>query len=374
MELDLLLSTLENDQPHIAQKVTKLLMPSYFPSKARTEEACNRCVTLIKRSPMAGARFCEFAVLEGASLKSLMELVKVIISLVLSLDKLQTDHIEALLLAAANLCSTLSSEPTYKNALKVLFAGEKLKSMFDRASSRHAESSIFKIASTISVGDMAGLLDGCIELITNCTGLSADVERQAEVRSAHKWLLSCGQLDSMFEVLTSLLQKTAYRCHIKFGTKEPDLSVFSTKRKKMKLSGKFLAQWKNIGRKKQCNFEEDYSVSVGIAWQIEDLLKSEDSRKAILASQNLESLFLALKVISEVSILQCSDCEYMDVSSVLAYTALSLHMTLENVRISSLKDCGKMKNESSDSSRSSPKASSISHNLCSSFKSLLSFI
>ncbi|GFZ18822.1 ARM repeat superfamily protein [Actinidia rufa] len=81
VRLDLLLSTLANDQPLIAQKITKLLMPSYFPSKVTVEEACNRCVTLIKRSPMAGARFCEFALSEGASYQSLVELVKVFISL-----------------------------------------------------------------------------------------------------------------------------------------------------------------------------------------------------------------------------------------------------------------------------------------------------
>lgn len=357
----MLLSTLANDQPNVAQKVTELLMPSYFPSKASTEEACNRCVTLIKRSPMAGARFCEFAVSEGASLKSLMELVKIIVNLVLSLDKLQADHVEGLLLAVVNLCSALASEPNYKNALKELFVAEKLKGLFARASSRHAQSSIFNIASTISTNDVVGLLDGCIDLVTNCSGLSGDAERQTEVRSAHKLLLSCGQLDSMFEVVISLLQKTAYRCHIKFGIEEPKLSVFSMKRKKIKSSGKSLAQWKHVSKKKQCSFEEDYSISIGIAWQIEDLLKSVDTRKAILESQNLESLFFALKVISEVSILQCLHCEYMDVSSVLAYTALSLHMTLENVGLSSLKEYGNnTKNGSSESSQASPKASIIS--------------
>ncbi|XP_062101820.1 uncharacterized protein LOC133807872 isoform X2 [Humulus lupulus] len=351
VELDVLLFTLTDDHSHVAQKITKLLMPSYFPSKASTEEACNRCVTLIKRSPMAGARFCEFAVSEGASLKSALELVKVIMSLVLSLDKLQGDHVNGFLLAAANLCSNLTSEPKYKDALREFFAGEKLKSLFAKAaSSQHAQSSIFNIASIISADDVIELLDGCINLITKCSGLSGDVERQAEVRSAHKLLLSCSQLDSMLEVLTSLLQKTAYRCHLKFDIEVPKPSVFSTKRKKIRSSSKIIDPWKNVSKKKPGNFEEDYSVSVGIAWQIEDLLKSMDGRKAILESQNLEPLILALKAISEISILQCTNCEYMDVSSVLAYAALSLHMTLENVRISSILDCGNMGNDSSDSS------------------------
>ncbi|KAF4402033.1 hypothetical protein G4B88_017545 [Cannabis sativa] len=352
VELDLLLSTLADDHSQVAQKITKLLIPSYFPSKASTEEACNRCVTLIKRSPMAGARFCDFAVSEGASLKSVFELVKVIMSLVLSLDKLQVDHVNGFLLAASNLCSNLTIEPKYKDALREFFVDEKLKRLFTKAaSSKHAQSSIFNIASIISADDVIEILKGCIDLITKCSGLSGDVERQAEVRSAHKLLLSCGQLDSMLEVLTSLLQKTAYRCHVKFNIEVPNPSVFSKKRKQGRSASKIVDQWKSVSKKKPGNFEEDYAVSVGIAWQIEDLLKSEDSRKVILESQNLEPLVLALKAISEISILQCLNCEYMDVSSVLAYTTLSLHMTLENVRISSFLDCGNMENDSSDSSQ-----------------------
>lgn len=106
MRLDLLLSTLASDQPLIGQKITKLLMPSYFPSKVTVEEACNRCVTLIKRSPIAGARFCEFSLSEGASLHSLMELVKVCISLVLSRNILDGDQIDGLLVAIAYLCKS----------------------------------------------------------------------------------------------------------------------------------------------------------------------------------------------------------------------------------------------------------------------------
>ncbi|XP_048322357.1 uncharacterized protein LOC107424913 [Ziziphus jujuba] len=355
VKLDVLLSTLAADQPHVAQKITRLLMPSYFPSKTSIDEACNRCVTLIKRSPMAGARFCEFAVLEGASLKSLLELVRAFLSLILSTDKLDTECIDGLLVAASHLCSTLSCEPYYKNALKELLSGEKLKCLFASASSRRAQSCIVDIVSTICVADVAGLLDLCVDRVTNCTGLSQDVERQAEVRSVHKLLISCGGFDDMFESLTSLLQKIAYRCHIKFGIEMPKMNVSSAKRKRYKFSGKLSAPWKNVSGKKPSNFEDDYSVAVGIAWQINDMLKSEDTQKAILESQALESSFLALKFISEVSILQCTHSENMDVLPVLAYTALSLHMTLQNVSIRSSKDSGIKKNESSDSSKSSTK-------------------
>ncbi|XP_024025465.1 uncharacterized protein LOC21392733 isoform X2 [Morus notabilis] len=352
VELDVLLDALANDQPEIAQKITRLLMPSYFPSKAPTEEACNRCLALIKRSPMAGARFCEFSVLEGASLKSQTELVKALINSAVSLDKLHGNHVDGLLLAAANLCCALASEPNYKSALKEFFVGEKLKCLFARASTRHAQSSIFKIASTISIKEIAALLDGCMAFITNCTGLSGDVERQAEVRSAHHLLLSCGKLDCMFEVLTSLLQRTVDNCQIQYGIEVPKQGVSSAKRKDSKSSSKISAKWKQVGGKKASNFEEDYSVCVGIAWQIKDLLKLEDTRKAILESQHLESLLMALKVISEVSILQSLHCECIDISPVLAYTTLSLHMTLENVSISGSKDCSSKRNDVPDSSGS----------------------
>ncbi|KAF3440827.1 hypothetical protein FNV43_RR19113 [Rhamnella rubrinervis] len=351
VELDMILSTLSNDQPSVARKLTRLLMSSYFPFKASIEEACNRCVILIKRSPMAGARFCEFAALEGASLESLLELVRVLFTLVLSPDNLDADHIEGLLLAASHLCRTLATEPHYKNALKELFSGEKLKCLFSSASSRRTQSSIIDIVSTISVADVSELLDLCMDRITNCSGISEDVERQAEVRSVHKLLISCGGFDDMFQCLTSLLQKTAYRSHIKFGNEMPKL----TKRKRFKSSGKFSAPWKYVNRKKPSNFEDDYSVAVGVTWQIKDLLISEDTQKMVLEAQALESSFLALKLISEVSILQCTHYEYMDTTPVVAYTALSLHMALQNGSLCISKDTGTKKNESSDSSRPSLK-------------------
>lgn len=354
--LDVLLTTLANDQPLVAQKITKLLIPSYFPSKVPVEEACSRCITLMKRSPMAGARFCEFAVSEGASLKSLMELFRVFISLILSPDKLDSNQMEGLLVAASYLCNSLASEPCHKRALNKLLDGEKVKFLFAAASTACAQSSVIKIVSTISPDDAAGLFEECMGLVTNCSGISDNVERQAEVRSAHKLFLSCDGFDDMFEALTVRLQKTAYRCHIKFGTAIPKNSFSSIKRKKSMSSGKISAKWKCVGGKKAFDFEKDYSIAVGIAWQIRDLLISEDSRKAILGSQTLELSFIALKIISEVSIVQCMHCEYMDTSPILAYTVLALHMTLQNVSINSQKDCG-TRNNSTDSSRSLLEAS-----------------
>ncbi|KAF2295552.1 hypothetical protein GH714_033180 [Hevea brasiliensis] len=252
--LDVLLSTLANDQPQVAQKITRLLIPSYFPSKVSIGEACNRCVTLIKRSPKAGAKFCEFAVSEGASLKSLMELVKALINLVLSLEKLDADQIEGLLAAASSLCNSLVGEPCYNDALKELFSGGKVKCLFAAASTGCAQSSVFNIFSAVCPEDMASLVEECMHVITNCSGISENVELQAEVRK---------------------------KCN----------------------SVKISAKWKHVSGKNASDFEEDYSIAVGIGWQIKDFLVSEDTRKAVLGSQALELPFLALKVISERTLL-----------------------------------------------------------------------
>ncbi|KAJ6366744.1 hypothetical protein OIU77_003180 [Salix suchowensis] len=349
VDLDVLLSTLANDHSQVAQKITRLLIPSYFPSKVSIEEACNRCVTLIKRSPMAGARFCEFAMLEGASPKSLMELVRVLISLVLSNEKLHADQIEGLLIAAASLCNHLASEPCYKNALKEFFTGGKVKCLFAVASNGHAQSSVLNICSAVSPDDVAGLVEECMSLVTNCRGLPKDVEMQTKVRSAHRLLLSCGAFDEMFDSLTGLLQKAAYHCHVKFGIEIPKQIVSPGKRKKCKSSVKISAKRKHVGGRNPTTFEDDYSIAVGIACQIKDLVVSEDFREAILGSQALELSFLALKVISEVSIEHCISCEYMDTSPVLAYSGLALHMSLQNTSIST-NDYGGKKSKGTESS------------------------
>lgn len=357
--LDILLSALANDQSQVAQKITRLLMPSYFPLKVNIKEACSRCVTLVKRSPVAGARFCEFAVSEGAPLESLVELVTVFIRLVLSHDKLDEDQIEGLLAAVSYLCKDIAREQCYKNALKELFANDKVKSLFAAASTGRARSSVFEIVSTVSPDNVVGLLEQCMGLISKCKGLSEDEERQAEVRSAHKLLLSSCAFDDMLEALTMLLQKAVYRCHVKFGTEIPKHNVSSVKRKKPKSAVKISGKWKYASGNKASSFEEDYSIAVGIAWQVKDLLTSEDSRKAVLGSQHLELLFLALKVISEVSILHCMYCDYMDVYPVLAYTALALELTLQNIGISRPSGSGSKKDDRTESTRSSSEASFI---------------
>ncbi|KAE8706340.1 ARM repeat superfamily protein, putative isoform 2 [Hibiscus syriacus] len=348
--LEVLLNTLSNDQPPVAQKITRLLMPSYFPARLAIEEACDRCVTLMKRSPLAGARFCEFVLLEGVSLKSMMELVKVFISLLLSNAKLGAPVVEGLLVASANLCSSLANEQTQQDSLRELFSGERVKRLLAVASTAHARSSIFDMLSSTASDNVVELVGNCMSIVTDCSDLSENLEKQAEVRSSHKLLTSCVSFDDMFEALTRLLQKTAYRCHFKFGTEAPKQNVSPAKRKKSKSSSKTSVKWKHVSGKKSSNFKDDYSVAIGVSWQIKDMLSSENTRKAMMSAQALELPFLALKIISEVSIVQCEYYEYMDPYPVLAYTSLALQMALQNVRVSNATESGTKKDEQIKSS------------------------
>lgn len=349
VDLDTLLSVLANDQPPVAQKLTKLIIPSYFPLKVPVEEACNRCVTLVKRSPIAGARFCKFAMSEGPSRKHLVELVKIFLGLVLSPNKLDAHQIEGFLVASSYVCDNLANEPCDRNSLKELISVDKGKALLAVASTSQAHSSLFNIVSTICPDGIAGILEECMHVVTNCNGLPKDIDCEAELSSAHKLILSSGNFDDMFETLSTLLHKTAYRCHIKFGLEMATYHASSAKRKMSKSSGKFPIKLKVINRKQ--SFEDDYSVAVGVSWQIRDMLLHEDTKKSLLKSQSLEMSFFALKVISEVSIVNCGRYEYLDTSPVLAYMALALEISLYNIDPSTIqkKDNRKERDQSNSS-------------------------
>lgn len=330
--LDVLLLTLENDQSLVARKITKLLMPSYFPSTAVSAEACKRCVTLIKRSPKAGARFCEFTYQEGASLESLMELFKHIISLALSPDRQEPDQINAFIDASAFLCQNLASEPYYKGVLKQEVCSEKLKRLFVSSSTGHACSSLCKIVSVVSPAGIDSLTKECMALVTNCSGLlSGNVENEAEVRSVHKMMLACDRFDYMFETLAKLLGKFANACHLKYDLETQKHDFPSTKQRKTKLYTEISGKRKKTYPSSISTFEEDYAIAAGICWQIKDLLIFDDTRKAVLESGVIETAFSSIKVISEVSIMQTENCDYVNVHPLLAYTALALHMSFKGI-------------------------------------------
>lgn len=332
--LDALLSSLANDQPRIAQKITRLLIPSYFPSKMSLKEACGRCIALIKRSPTAGARFCEFALSEGSSSKSLMELLRVSFSLALSSNDLNCDQIDGLFVASANICCSLSSDPSNKTALRELFPSSKLKCLYTAAASQRVQTAILTIASVVSADDLAGLRDLCISSIINCKKLASNVEMQSLVRAAHKFMLSYSWFDELFGVLTSTLQNIASGFLNKFELESPKQVMQSLKKKKVKMPMKTPTRpgYSN-GKRASSGMSktiEDLCDAAAAAWQIKDLLTTADARNAVLKSPNLEITFSALWIISQVTIEQCSQWELFDASAVMAYADLAMHMSLQN--------------------------------------------
>ncbi|CDY61646.1 BnaCnng38110D [Brassica napus] len=334
VSLDVLLSVLASDQTHVAKGIARLLMPSYFPSRKRAEEACTRCRTLINRNPLAGARFCEFLVSLGATVQSARQLVGFFLDSILSGDdKLEDNQIEGLLVASYYLCKDLvAADSGCMASLKELLPGEKLKSLLASAPTAQAQSAVFDILAMVSPETVSEVLEDCMNLVVTCGGLPGDEGRQVEIRSVHKLLLSSNAFSDLIGTFTSTLQKTAYRCQINFGDEVERNNVYSATRKKSKSSkNSSSAKWKHVSEKNAISFEDDYSVAVGISWQIKDLLIMEDARKAILESSDIEELCIALKVVSQTSILQSSCCRYMDVYPVLAYTSLALHMTLQNL-------------------------------------------
>ena len=336
VDLDVLLSSLANDHPRVAQKVTRLLIPSYFPSKVSTKEACGRCIALIKRSPAAGARFCEFALSEGSSSKSLMELLRVSICLALSPKGLNSDQIDGLFVASANICCSLSSDLSNKATLSELFSSSKLKCLFTAAASKRAQTAVLTIASVVSSDDLAGLRDLCIASITNCSGLANNIEKQALARAAHKLMLSYGWSDELFGVLTSSLQCIASGFLNKVDLEISEKVVHSLKKKKVKMPVKSSVRLGHSNGKETPNIgvskiKEDFSIAAAAAWQIKDLLITVDARNILLKSPNLEITFSALSIISQVIISQCSQRELLDTSVVTAYTDLAMHMSLQHV-------------------------------------------
>ncbi|XP_042020066.1 uncharacterized protein LOC121767801 isoform X3 [Salvia splendens] len=302
--LDVLISALVDDQAVIARKITRLLVPSYFPSKVTEEEACKRVITLMKRSPTAGARFCEFVALEGASLRSLMRLFK---------------------------------DASFLAALKEELSAKNLKALFAVASSTRAQASVCNIISLASPDAAGDLFEDCMGLIKKCSSLLDDTEKQAEVRHAHKMIVSSGWFDDMFEDLVGFLQRAAHGCHVKFGIGSGKESTKSTTRTKKGSSTIIKSKSKHGTGKKpsatgENRFLEDYALAVGLAWQIKDLLLSDGTSKAILGSRNLKRAYSALKVISEASILHSLQYEDLNTFPVSAYTALTLHMSLHNVK------------------------------------------
>lgn len=361
VNLDSILCSLATDLCLVAQRLTRLLIPSYFPSKVPVSEACNRFITLVKRSPLAAARFCEYALSEGVPPKSLIELVKVLISLFMGPTDLDTKEKEGILLAIRNLCSSLASNQSCKIALCELFSCDNFNCMLSSASSPSAYTAILKIASIIPPKDISVVVKHCINLIMDYSAVLQNKTKQEEFRAAHKLILAWGGFDDLLETLSQLLHNVSNIAGSGSIASEINRSKQDRSRKshrKTKWPIKMSMKWNTMkGRGQSHKYgkdhnEESLTIAIAAAWQVENLLAEEDTRKALLASSKLEHLSSGLKLTVQMIFRLHSDfSDCMVVSPLRAYMALIMHVA---IRRSSFKDAkyssSKTKNKDPDTS------------------------
>lgn len=319
------MSSLANDHPRIAQKITRLLIPSYFPSKLSTKEACARCIALIKRSPAAGARFCEFALSEGSSPRSIVDLVKFSITLALSQTGFNSEQIDGLIIASVNLIKSLSEERSSLATLREFFANAKLRLVLQTVVSEGARAALLSIAPDVLPDDLSVLHEECMDIVVNAARISKQEECQETALAAHKLMVLSGWSDELFEALANILQSKASDFAEIYGFEPPPCPIANLRRKKGKSLKKTPARDVGKGSSKSKVSNEDLAVAAGAAWQINQLVKAEDLRDAFLQSSYSEIAFSSLKVISQVFIEQCLYLDSLDLAPVLAYLSLATY-------------------------------------------------
>ncbi|KAI0497706.1 hypothetical protein KFK09_020939 [Dendrobium nobile] len=327
VSLDSLFSSLANDHERVARKITRLLIPSYFPSNLDPKEARSRFSALIRRSPDAGARFCEFALSEGSSAKSLMELLRFSLDLVLAANGTSSDQIDGLIIASANICCCLAAELSNK-ALTRIFSADKVKSLLNAATSSRALTAVLNIASIVSPNDLHGLHDQCLFLALECIGLSDDLERHGLIRKIHRLFFSCGWLGELIGKLSSILQSIASRFLLKFKLDLPP-QVLQSIKKKIKLPAKSSPRFGVHTSKESIKTEKDLCLAAGIAWQLKDLLADVYMRKVLFQYPHFETAFHSLKIISQVNIEMYLRYNSFDTSSMEALATLAVYVHLQ---------------------------------------------
>jgi condensin-2 complex subunit G2 len=332
--LGTLLSSLADDHPRVAQKITKLFIPSYFPSKLSLKEASARCIALIKRSPAAGARFCEFALSEGSFPRSLVELIKNAVTQALSPSGLNSEQTDGLIIASAKLIKSLSDERSCLGALRENFANAKLKLLFKTAVSDSAKAALLSMVPVVSPDDLRVLHTECMDIVVNAAVTSKQEECHEALLAAHKLVHLSGCSDEMFEALTNILQSKASCFSGIYGLDPPLCPVASSKRKKGKSLKKTPARSDDVAGNNSSTSvilnNKELAAVGGAAWQINEILKAEEMRVPFLQSY-AEIALSSLKVISQVYIEQCLEFESLDLTPVLAYSNLVTYSALQDV-------------------------------------------
>lgn len=349
MDLETLVSLLGEDHTRVAQKITKLLLPTYFPTKLHLKDACVRCISLIKRSPTAGARFCEFALLEGSSAKSLAELVRVSLLLALSPNKgLDQDQTDGLVIAIYKIINSLSGNDEDLSSLgpvRKLITVEKVKRLIVTVSSDQAREAVLNIASSLlsSPGGSNGLRDVCMEIVLSSVGLSENLEKQRVVIAAHKLIFACGLSELMFEGLANALGSAVRGFSDKSRVDFPATPIISTPKVKKKHLKKEKSSKPVIS-----SISEFAAKAAAAAWQVKELVTNEETKEVLLKSLFSDKIFSSLKSLAKVFIEQCFESDNLDASPLLAYMSYAKYASLQE-----------------DTARSSPDVSNYTNLFCS---------
>ncbi|XP_078178068.1 ARM repeat superfamily protein isoform X2 [Carex rostrata] len=330
VDLETLVSLLGGDHTRVAQKITRLLLPTYFPTKLPLNDACARCISLIKRSPTAGARFCEFALLEGSSAKSLAELVRVSLHLALSPNKgLDQDQTDGLVIAIYKTINSLLGDGedfSFLDPVRKLLTIEKVKVLLDTISSDQAREALLNTASSLlpSPAGSNGLIDVCMEIVLSSVGLSVNLEKQRVVLAARKLIFTCGSSELMLEGLANALESAVSGFADKPGVDSVATPVMSNPRVKKKHGKKAKSSKLVIS-----SISELAAKAAAAAWQVKDLVINEETREVLLKSLFSDQIFSSLKALAEIFIEQCFEFEDLDASPVVAYMSYAKYVSLQ---------------------------------------------
>ncbi|GLJ04628.1 hypothetical protein SUGI_0000030 [Cryptomeria japonica] len=330
VNLDSILESLATDHCSVAQRLTRLLLPSYFPLKVSVPEACSRFIVLVKRSPSAAARFCEYAPSVGVTVKSQIELVKALISLFMTPADMDAQVRQGILVAVMKLASNLANNQSCKIALCELFSAQNFKHMLSSACSPSELAAILHIASITPPKDISEFIKHCDQLLMDFDAILQDESKQEEVRAAHKLILAWGGFDDLVEALIKFLQNAL--CI--FGSGNATRGINRSKQDKQKKSKRTRKVSMKLSVMKGKGLSEkpgngSITIAVAAAWHVENLLAEEGTRKALLASPKLGDLASGLKILVQMFVQEQSNSSAcMVMPPIQAYISLATHMAL----------------------------------------------
>ncbi|CAM6089519.1 unnamed protein product [Calypogeia fissa] len=357
--LETLLSSLGNDNSLVAQRLTRLLLHSYFPPQVPVKEACKRCLVLLKRAPEAGAKFCKWLLVEGASPKSLLQLVESLIRTVKD-DALTQEVRTGILLALSEVSESLLAGRDYKTVIEEMLNGDVLAALMGYAPDSLARSYVLQIASTLPPKDISKLVNYCCELSMRCPVTPADIE---EVSAVHTLVLAWGGLDELLAALTNLLSDSINVPHSTYKAgrdRVPPTQVRGSKDVESAWSSLLTSNSSKPSEAGKGNARYNFIAASGAAWQVEMLLNGEETRLAVLRYGQLKELLQALRTMAQVAITRAADgstdlastCH--PASSVLAYIKLYFHIVMEG------SDAVEQENKSTNARRGQQKRSDFS--------------